>query len=283
MEKRLKIIFFGSSKYSVIDAIALHKSFGLETIVTSPDKAKGRHKELVPAPPKKFATENNIPVITADEIEESLITKVKNLNPDFIVVADYGHILPNTLLNIPKYEPLNIHHSLLPNYRGPTPAPSAILAGEKETGLTIIKMTEDVDAGPIYAQEIYKLKPNETTETLLTELNTIGGRLAVKVIEEIASGKNQPNPQNKPTTDYTPKLTKQSGKIDIENPPDPKTLDRMTRAYYPWPAVWTKVEGKIIKFLPDRKIQPEGKRPMSLKEFQNGYPKLSQVISTLFN
>lgn len=282
-----KIIFFGSSKYSVIDAKALNESFGLATIITSPDKPKGRKRELTPSPPKKFALENSVPVLTADELEENLIEKIRSLEPDFLVVADYGHILPDKLLKVAKYEALNIHHSLLPKYRGPTPAPSAILAGETETGVTIIKMTSDVDAGPIYSQEKYKIKPNETTDSLLTALNTIGGRLVVKTIGDIVNGIDKPKPQGKFPTGYTERLSKQSGQIDIENPPDQKTLDRMIRAYHPWPGVWAEVQGNgnklRIKILPGNKIQPEGKKPMTIKEFQNGYPNIAQKISTLFD
>jgi len=296
-----KIIFFGSSKYSVIDAKALNHAFGLEAIVTSPDKPKGRKKGLTAAPPKKFGRENNIPVLTVDEIKENLITKIKNLDPDFIVVADYGHILPGNLLQIPKYKALNVHHSLLPKYRGPTPAPSAILAGEQESGVTVIKMTQDVDAGPIYAQEKYRVKPDETTDSLLTRLNTIGGSLIVKVIKEIIAGKDNPKNQGASPTSYTERLTKQSGKIGIDNPPDPETLNRMIRAYFPWPTVWTEIESRSmnqesrkmkIKLLPPTilpfhqpnspfLIQPEGKRPLTLREFRNGYPKIFEKIGDL--
>lgn len=296
------ILFFGSSQYSPIVAKALHDKFKLRAIITNPDKPKGRKKELTPAPPKVFAQKNQIEVLTTDRLDTDFLQVIRDLEPDFIVVCDYGLILPSELLEIPKYASLNVHHSLLPKYRGPTPAPSAILAGEKISGVTIIKMTEKVDAGDIYAQKEYELKPNETTDSLLTELNTIGGQLVCEVVSlllhpqgesEVSAGEHPgdvPLPQDESQATYTQRMTKADGHLNLLNPPAPRTLQRMIRAYHPWPGVWTNVEVRSkndeernmrVKFLPSNFIQPEGKKPMTITEFLNGYPNLKSEIEKL--
>ena len=266
-----KIIFFGNTKYSVLGLEIINKKFPIILAVTIPDKPSGRKRVLTLSPVKKFAQENQIDILETDILNDESVKKIDSLNPDFLVVEDYGLILPTSILEIPKYAPLNIHHSLLPKYRGPSPAPAAILSGDKETGVTIIQMTEIVDAGDMLAQKKYDLRKNETTETLLTTLNKMGGELIIGVIEDYLKGKENPIPQDDKQSTHTSRLTKQDGFIDIANPPDKEKLDRMIRAYFPWPTVWTKIDGKIIKFLPEGKIQPEGKKPMTLKEFANGY------------
>ena len=318
----MKIIFFGNTKYSVIVAKSLHNEYGLSSIVTIPDRPIGRKKILTPSPVKQFALENNIPVLNGDSFYSSSGAKrsrevskdssrpirqaqgrqartisiydIAKLQPDFLIVADYGLILPKELLAIPKFAPLNVHHSLLPKYRGPSPAPTAILNGDKISGVTIIQMTGEVDAGPILAQKEYQLKPDETTDSLLTELNTLGGKLVVDVIKNYETLK--PIAQDESAASMTKRMTKQDGYIDFSNPPSPEQLDRMIRAYYPWPTVWTRAflrprlasqgealqKESIVKFLPGNLIQVEGGKPMSVKDFLNGYPEMKGVIEKLF-
>lgn len=306
----MKIVFFGNTKYSVIVAKKLHNEYGLSSVVTIPDRPIGRKKVLTPSPVKQFALEHNIPVLTGDSFYSSSeakrsrevssrqartinIEEIVSFNPDFLVVADYGLILPKALLQIPKYAPLNVHHSLLPKYRGPSPAPTAILNGDKVSGVTIIKMTSEVDAGPIFAQKEYTLKPDETTDSLLTALNTLGGKLIVDVIKNY--GTLKPITQDESAASITKRIAKQDGYIDLANPPTPEKLDRMIRAYFPWPTAWTRIvlrlnldqgstfqKERIVKFLPGQKLQVEGGRPMPLKDFLNGYPEFKNTIEKLF-
>src|SRR5205085_7613941 len=142
----MRIVFFGSSKYSKIIEKALYQSFGLSLVVTVPDQPIGRKKEIIPSPVKQFAIDHHIPVIAIDTITEKIIEKIKAVSPDFLIVSDFRLILPHELLSLPTYGALNVHQSLLPKYRGPSPAPSAILAGEKETGVSIMMITDTVDA-----------------------------------------------------------------------------------------------------------------------------------------
>jgi len=300
----LKIIFCGNTKYSVIGQRIIHSIYPLSLVVTIPDRPSSRKKGLKPSPVKTFAQENNIPVIETDNLDDSTVDKIDKLKPDFLIVEDYGLILPKQLLDIAKYAALNIHHSLLPKYRGPSPAPATILASEEKSGVSIIKMTEKVDAGDILAQEEYRLTKEETTDSLLTQLNTLGGQLIIGVIEKCLTGSIKPQIQDEAKATYTHRLKKQDGFINLENPPNPQTFDRMVRAFYPWPTVWTELKWKVesgkwkvlkVKFLPDLNhrtiqpsnyptnflIQPEGKRPLTITEFKNGYPEIFKQINEL--
>lgn len=281
----MNIVFFGNTKHSQIVERILFDTFGLAAVVTTPDRIVGRKQLLTPTPTKTFALQQGIPVIEADKLDKTITAAIRAYKPDFLIVSDYGLFLPNDLLTLPKYAALNVHHSLLPLYRGPTPAPAAILNGDRETGVTIITMAEAIDAGDILAQKTYPMEGTETTDALLDTLNTLGGQLLCEVIEQYTKGTQQPIPQDENQVSFTTHLTKQSGYIDLVSPPTKESIDRMIRAYYPWPGVWTK--GKMkgqeirIKFLPENKLQLEGGKPMSSKDFLNGYPEMKELIEKL--
>jgi len=280
----MNIIFFGNTKFSYIGASIIHKKIGIALIVTLPDRPDKRGR-LTANPMKTFAQENKIPVTTVEQLDNQTIQHIASLKPDFLIVEDYGLILPHALLTLPKYACLNIHHSLLPKHRGPSPAPFAILEGETTTGVTVIKMTNKVDAGAILAQKEYTMNPDETTESLLTTLNQLGGKIILPVIENYAQMKPQPQEPNKAT--YTKMMKKDDGHIDLNHPPEKKKLNRMIRAYYPWPTVWTTIKMRNqevrIKFLPKNMLQVEGKNPVSLKDFLNGYPEMKETMGKLFD
>jgi methionyl-tRNA formyltransferase len=268
----MKIVFFGNTKHSLIGAKIIQKALGFSLIVTIPN-----------SPLEKFANEEKIPYLLVAKLNDEAITKIAEIKPDFLVVEDYGLILPTKLLGIPKFASLNIHHSLLPKYRGSSPAPAAILAGEKVAGVSIIKMSAKVDAGDVFAQKEYVLKEDETTDSLLNELNLLGGELAILVINDILQNKAKAIPQDESKATFTKYMQKSDGYIDISNI-EPKEIDRKIRAYFPWPGVWTQLrlssagQGKIIKFLPNKIIKVEGKREMSYKDFLNGYPQADKKL-----
>ncbi|MBI2018885.1 methionyl-tRNA formyltransferase [Candidatus Daviesbacteria bacterium] len=208
-------------------------------------------------------------------------TLVKSLKEaDLAVVAAYGRILTKDELDIPQYGFLNIHPSLLPKYRGPSPIQQAILNGDKVSGITIIKMDEDVDHGPIIYQEKLELSDNDNFDTLSKKMFQLAAQVSPKIIEDFVSGRIQPTPQNHDQATYCVRLTRESGYFPIDNPLSAEKLDRMIRAYHPWPGVWTVWEiknqkskiKKIVKFLPDGRIQMEGKKAMPMRDFLNGYP-----------
>ncbi|MGH7245812.1 MAG: methionyl-tRNA formyltransferase [Candidatus Levyibacteriota bacterium] len=281
----MNIVFFGSSLYSTIVAKKLFETGNLSLIVTIPDKKVGRKQILTPSPVKEFANTNNIPVLTTEVLNDKTIEHIAHVHPDFLVVADYGLLLPESLLKLPKYASLNVHHSLLPKYRGPSPAPAAILAGEKYSGVTIIEMAKDLDAGDIVAQQMYELAKDETTQSLLTKLNTLGAEILLPVLEQYVKGRVIKNKQDETKAMFTKRYTKEDSYIDSTNPPSTEEIDRMIRAFYPWPVAWTtmKVDGKDLrlKLLPEQKLQPEGKKSMCLKDFLNGYPETQTIIKKI--
>jgi methionyl-tRNA formyltransferase len=196
---------------------------------------------------------------------------------DLGVIAAFGKILTKDELNAPKYGCINIHPSLLPKYRGASPIQSAILNGDSQTGVSIIKMDEQVDHGVILYQSTLELSENDNFDILSNKLFHLAKEVLPKVITDFVEGKITPTPQDDSQASFCNLLTKDTGYFDINTPPDFQKLDRMIRAYYPWPGVWTKWRSstgvsKIVKFLPDKKLQMEGKKPISFKDFLNGYP-----------
>lgn len=213
-------------------------------------------------------------------------TLVDSLNEaDLGVVAAYGRILTKNELNAPKYGCINVHPSLLPKYRGPTPVQTAILNGDKKTGVTIIKLDEEIDHGPVMAQTEEPIFSADTSASLYERLFEKGAQLLPKVLKKYINGRLMPKEQNHSKATFTKPLTRTDGYIDISDTIPPERLERMIRAYYPWPSVWTRLrlgkgpqaKLKIVKFLPEGKIQVEGKKPMSYKDFLNGYPEAAEV------
>ncbi len=205
-------------------------------------------------------------------------TLVDSLNEaDLAVVAAFGKILTSEELNAPKYGSVNVHPSLLPKYRGPSPIQAAILNGDKTSGISIIKMDEEMDHGPIIYQEEIELSDKDTFDSLSKKMFQRAAEVLPKVLEDFIQRKIQPRLQRHAIATYCNLLTKNSGYFDINQPPSPKHLDRMIRAYYPWPGVWTRWKSKIVKLHPkgaigERLIQLEGKKAIPLKDFLNGYP-----------
>jgi methionyl-tRNA formyltransferase len=191
---------------------------------------------------------------------------------DLGVVASYGKILTQKELDTPKYGCINVHPSLLPKYRGPSPIQSAILNGDKISGITIIKMDEEIDHGPILYQESLELSDSDNFDTLSKKMFQRSAEILPQVIIDFVNGKIEAKNQNHTCASFSYRLTKKNGFFEIDSPPKPEVLKRLIRAYYPWPGVWCKWKGRIVKFLPENKIQMEGKKQVSYKDFLNGYP-----------
>lgn len=267
----MKIIFFGNTKYSKIGLEIINKTFPISAVVTIPDRID-KNKNPIINPVKEFALSEGIPVLEFEKLNNESFQKINQFESDFFIVEDYGLIIPSSILKIPKILPLNIHHSLLPKYRGPSPVPSAILAGDDKTGVTVIKVEENVDSGDILAQEEYLMTGEETTDLLLKELNIKGANLLVSILDDLVQGKIKSTPQDESKVTSTRKFTKEDGFFEIDNPPVAEKLNKMIRAFYPWPGAWTKWNGKIVKFLPEGNVQMEGKKATDFKSFLNGYP-----------
>ena len=214
--------------------------------------------------------------IVKSALEKAGYRLVDNLkSAQLIVVADYGQKISQETLEKIKFGGLNLHPSLLPAYRGATPAPYQILNGAKESGISIIKMVEEFDQGPIVAQKPVKILLQDTVKSLLRRCFTEGAKLLISTLPDYIEGKitSRPQPKDSPTP-YCHKFTKKDGFVSWEEFKH-GVDDKKIRAFYPWPGVWTTMpNGKILKLLPKNMVQLEGKNPISLKQFKNGYSHL---------
>ena len=165
------------------------------------------------------------------------LEQFKNLKPELAIVAAYGKILPKEILDIPSRGFINVHGSLLPHYRGASPIQTAILNGEKETGVTIMEVDEEMDHGPTLANSQWPIADSDTYESLSQKLAVLGAELLIKILPDYISGKIKPVPQEHEKATYTKIIKKEDGKIDWSK--NAKEIERMTRAYYPWPTAWT--------------------------------------------
>jgi methionyl-tRNA formyltransferase len=280
----MKVVFFGTPDPVVPILETLTKHYQVVAVVTAPDQKAGRKQLLTPSPVKVFAQSHSIKVFQPEKLKIEN-WKLEIPQTDLIIVAAYGKLIPNTILETAKFGAVNIHPSLLPKYRGPTPIQTALLNGEKTSGITFIKMDAELDHGPILQQIPFTLEKTDTFEWLMQTKFAQAAVMLPNVINEYVSGKLKPEAQNDSEATYTKIITKQDGFIDLENPPDEEILNRMIRAYHPWPTVWTKVRIKNkelrIKFLPKQMLQMEGKNAVTIKDFSNGYPELANILKKL--
>lgn len=280
--KHMKIIFFGTPHFVIPVLEILTKKFDVVAVVTAPDQKAGRKQLLAPSPIKQFANEQGIPVFTPTKLSDTT-WQAALPQADFFVVAAYGKIIPPAVLSLPTAGAVNIHPSLLPLYRGPAPITAAIKNGDTQTGISIMLMDEQMDHGPLLKQTYYPLTGNETFDELASAMFSQAALLLPEILEAYQLGNIQPKTQDDIHATYVKIISKQDGYIDVANPPEPQQLDRMIRAYFPWPTVWTKVtvngQEKLLKCLPKNKLQLEGKNPMTYKEFFNGYPSLREQLA----
>jgi len=328
----MKIIFFGTPRFGEIvleKLIKYNPSFALTPylpsfslslrgpfrpalVITAPDKPVGRKRVLTSPPVKILAEKYGIPVLQPEKVINYKFT-IGSYEPDLIVVAAYGQILPKEVLEIPKYGCLNLHPSLLPRWRGPSPIQFTILNGDEETGVTIILMNEKMDQGPIIANSKFKIQNLKITyKELEKELAGLGAKLLIKTIPKWIEGKIEPTPQDESKATYTKILRKTDGKIDWKK--SAIDIERQIRAFEIFPGsfcLWPNPKNnrelkiKILKasvslqknhgpfgikgktflapdnkiavqtgkdFLIIEKLQLEGKKPTTSKEFLNGHP-----------
>jgi methionyl-tRNA formyltransferase len=294
MNNELRIIFFGTSSFVIPVLPILEQNFDLVAVVSNPDQKVGRKQILTPSPVKKWALDHKIPVITPEKLAQSIFTiNHKPLTADLFVVASYGKIIPQEILDIPKFGAINIHPSLLPRYRGASPIQSAILNGDETSGISIIKMDAKMDHGPVIYVEEFGLSNLDNFETLSINMFARSAEILPIIIPQFVKKLIPAKPQNDSNATYTKIIKKEGGFFDIDNLPSPEKLDRIIRAYFPWPTAWTRWNNKIVKFLPylshpklvsgskeipkldqhdNYLIQMEGKKPVTMSEFLRGYP-----------
>lgn len=286
----MKISFFGTPQNAAIILKKLLSSKHKPSlVVTGADIQRGRGRKFQSSPIKELARDNDLKILEPGNLtDKNFIKDFSNFSPDLAILIAYGKLIPKVVLAIPKFGFVNIHPSLLPKYRGPSPIYQTILNGDDKTGVTIIKLDEELDHGPILAQKELTVLGNETHQSLMGKLADTGSELLIDTLPFYLKGKLALKEQDHSKATYTEKITKADGFINLYNPPNPQTLDRMIRAFYPWPGVYTKLKIKneklkVIKFLPDSPflIQPEGKKPMTVNEFLNGYPEAEKFIEKL--
>lgn len=246
--KPLRIIFMGTPDFAVPSLQALiDGNEKVITVICQPDKKSGRGRKLSSPPTKTLATKHNIPVLQPQSIRsESFFDEIKALEPELIIVAAYGKILPGSLLHLPPLGTINVHGSLLPKYRGAAPIQWAVIKGEKETGVTIMQMDEGMDTGDILLPESIPINDDDTAGSIFNKLANLGGETLVKAIELLKKGKLLPNKQDDSQVSLAPLLSKEMGHIDWTK--DARRLHCLIRGLDPWPSAYGFFQEKRFRF-----------------------------------
>ena len=321
----LRIIYMGTPQFAVppLEALiagskpglVLPEGYEIVTVITRPDKPVGRGKEIVYSSVKEFTLSQGIPVWQPGSLKRpENIEALASYQADLYIVAAFGQILPQAVLDLPRYGTLNIHASLLPKYRGVSPISESILQGDSETGVTIMLIDAGVDTGPTLLQRTLPISDDDTTGSLTTKLAALGASALLEVLPLWVQGKITPQPQDEQLASHTRMLRKEDGEIVWNHPAE--VLARAVRAFTPWPSAYTNWRGKLLKIISahavpseptleakpgtvnqrkenDRqmlsvvtsngllivdKLQLEGKKVMSADEFLRGY---SQIVGDL--
>lgn len=236
----LRLIFMGTPELAAVSLRGLiaSREFQIAAVVTQPDQPKGRGLKLQPSAVKEVALKENLPVLQPQRArEEAFLQQLAALQPDLIAVAAYGQILPKTILDLPRFGCINVHTSLLPKYRGAAPIQHAILNGDAETGVTIMKMDVGLDTGDILTQEATPIGASDNSQTLHDRLANIGAALLVRTIPDLISGAIQPRPQPTEGVTHASKIKKTDGEIHWTQPA--QTIWNRVRAMIPWPGAFT--------------------------------------------
>jgi methionyl-tRNA formyltransferase len=302
--KRLKVVFMGTPEFACPPLFELSNDPDIEirAVVTAEDKPVGRKQVLTPPPVKVLALEKGIPVLQPAKLSGNtdFLELIRKLKPDFIVVTAFGKILKKELLDIPKYGCINLHGSLLPKYRGASPVEEALLNGDKETGISFIRMTETLDAGDILLLQRLHIEPTDEAASLRKKLSFMGARLLPYLLKDIVDGMITPIPQDESKATFCRKIRKEDGLLNLGTLTAKEVLNRI-RAYSIWPQCNIVVGGKRVKILEaaadesrkletgkftvengallmgtkngvllPKRIQLEGKKPMEIQEFLRG-------------
>ncbi len=309
----MQVAFFGTPRFAVPSLEHLltshHRVAG---VITQPDRARGRGQKPGDSPVKDTAVRRGLPLLQPERLrDEGFLTSFRALDADIGVVAAYGRILPETLIAIPRHGLINVHASLLPRYRGAAPIQRAVMAGEAETGVSIMRIVRELDAGPVFATRAVVIGPNETSESLERRLAADGAELLLEVLDEIEAGRAREIPQDHGGATYAPRIAKEEGLIDWERPA--REIHNRIRGLHPWPHAFSYLNrdryiilessvatdarasdrsgtedrrsGEIVDVSRDAiavaaggrtairilRIQPEGRRPMAVREFLAGH------------
>ncbi len=245
----VRIIFFGTPEFAIPALTILHRAqFEVAAVVTQPDKPAGRGLSPTPSPIKKLAMSINVPVLQPATLQSGhVLCTLKSFDAQVAVCVAYGKIIPAPILALFPRGILNLHPSLLPKYRGPSPIQSPILDGDMETGVTVMLLDAEMDHGPILTYSTYPITRNTTGSELSDTLAQKGAKLLVGTITQYLSGKVTPQPQDHAQATFTKPLTREDGKIDWRK--SAEYIERMVRAYDLWPGTWTQLKNMRLKIL----------------------------------
>jgi len=297
MEEKISTIFFGTEAFArnILESLVNSEQIFVDLVITKPDQKIGRKQEPQENPVKKFAKKHKLAIRQPEDLDHLQIEG----DIDIGVAAQFGKIIPKSLLNTPKYGILNVHTSLLPKFRGPAPIQTALLKGVSKTGVTIMKMDEGLDTGPILLQKVIEIEPTDKYPNLSKKLAQLGSKALLAAIPKYINNELEPKPQQEEQATTTNHFTRKDGKIDWRD--DAEDIYNQYRAFTPWPGIWTKwndqrlklqeiktvekdiEEGKIEvdnnnlfigcgkNAISVQEIQPSGKQKMEIKDFINGY------------
>jgi methionyl-tRNA formyltransferase len=235
---KIRTVFMGTSEFSesVLSSL-LENQYNIVSVYTRPDKKVGRKQEIQKSPVKIIAEKNNLPIFEPKKFDEAVISELKKQKPDLIVVVAYGKILPKAVLEIPGFGAINIHASLLPKYRGPSPIQNSILNGEEKTGTTIMLMDKDVDTGDILSQQETAIGKNETSFDLFKRLSRISAELLLKTVPLWVERKISPTKQDGAKATLCQLIEREDGKIQWTD--EAESIYNRWRAFFPWPGIYT--------------------------------------------
>lgn len=296
-----KVVFMGTPDFAVPSLQALLEIANVVGVVTQPDRPAGRGRSLRPSPVKVVAEAAGVAVYQPASLRsEAAAEPLRVWQPDLIVVAAFGQILRSHVLEMPSHGCLNVHASLLPRWRGASPIQHAILAGDAESGVSLMQMERGLDTGPVFVQEAIPLLPAETATTLHDKLAALGADMLHRHLADILNGRLGPTPQDDSLSTYAPMIAKENGRLDWHG--TSQQLDRQLRAMNPWPGAFTSWEGEMFKVvaavpvaddgetavpgqvlpagrvqtgsgqLALQQVQPAGKRVMDIDDFLRGNP-----------
>ncbi len=300
----LRVVYFGTPAFAVPTLAALLNSrHSVVALVSQPDRPRGRGHRMAATPTKELAVLCGVPVLQPLKLrDEAFLSSITELRADLGVVAAYGRILPDALLAIPRLGMINVHASLLPAYRGAAPVHRAVIAGETVTGVTIMRVVRELDAGPMLARVTVPIDPDATSPEVEGDLAQRGAALLLEVVERLAGGAATETPQDEAQATYAPKVLKSEGAIDWSLPA--RRIHNLVRGLQPWPMASTTmggarvlirrtgvagmaakaISGTILEADGDAlavatgedlirilQVQPEGRRAMTAREFLSGH------------
>ena len=261
----MRIVYMGTPEFAAVALDAIVKEHEVVAVITQPDKPQGRNRKLVPTPVKVKAQAYDIPVYQPVKIrEEESVQMIRDYNPDVIVVAAYGQILPESILNIPKYGCINIHASLLPKYRGAAPIERAIIDGEVMTGVTTMYMEKGLDTGDMIEKAEVPITGEDTGASLHDKLAEAGAALILTTLAKLEAGTVTRTKQDDAQSCYAAMLTKELGRMDFTRPA--VELERLIRGLNPWPCAYTTIDGKNVKLYKAEVINLDAQMRQTLQE-----------------